>query len=89
MARIRYVGPAAAKDVPLSGGFVHFERMKWVDPFAAADAAHIRREHVEIAVRDLITQDDWESEPHQKAAKTRAKQAAEANEPAEPDEEQS
>lgn len=82
MARIRYVGDAKAKDVPLSGGSVTCPRMKWVDLVAEAKKAHIREEHAEIVARDLVKQDDWESEPHQRAAKTRAANAADDEEQA-------
>lgn len=86
MARLRYVGPDKdGRSVPLSGGSILCPRMQWVDLVAEAEAAHIRREHAEIVARDLVTQDDWESETPKKAARTRAKNAA--NDPAEPDEE--
>lgn len=74
--RIRYVGDhKAGKYVPLSGGSILCPRMKWVDLVAEAERLHIRTEHAEIAMRDLASQDEWESEPHQKAAKTRAENA--------------
>lgn len=80
MARIRYVGEHKdGKYVPMSGGAVLCPRMKWVDLVAEAEKAYIRVEHAEIATRSLAALPDWESEPHKKAAKTRAENAAEKN----------
>lgn len=82
MARIRYVGTSAARDVPLSGGVIVVPRMKWVDLVKEAAAAGIREEHAQIVARDLAGHPDWESEPHKKAAKTRAADAADDEEQA-------
>lgn len=78
--RIRYIGDSPARDVPLSGGVIVVERMKWVDLVKAATAAGIREEHAAIVARDLAGHPDWESEPHKKAAKTRAANAADDEE---------
>lgn len=82
MARIRYVGESAARDVPMSGASIRVERMKWVDLVKVATDAGVREEHAQVIARDLAGHPDWESEPHKKAAKTRAAHAADDEEQA-------
>ena len=81
--RLRYVGPDEARDVALPGGFVRCPRMEWVDLVAEAEAAHIPADHALVVARSLISEPDWQSESHVKAARTRK-----TTDPSETDKEQ-
>jgi hypothetical protein len=99
--RYRYTGPDASRLLAFPGGSVEFPRLKWVDPEKALDDAHIGLHHLPVVLAGLG--DDWEREGPKKAARTRARNTAEADDtslvgdepgveptdPAEPDEEQS
>jgi hypothetical protein len=99
--RYRYVGPDASRNLAFPGGFIEFPRMRWVDPEKELEAAHIGLHHLPIVLAGLG--DDFEREGPKKAARTRARNAAdqaddrapaategdEPTDPALPDEEQS
>lgn len=77
--RVRYAGEAEAKDLAVPGGFIHFPRMEWVDIEAEAERLGIPVEHAQIAARGVVKQDDWQLEGAVKAAKTRKRNAADAD----------
>lgn len=73
--RYRYTGPDAARDLPIPGGVIRFDRMKWVDPVAAAEAMNVDPRHLDIVLANL--NDEWQAEGPVKAARTRKRKAAE------------
>lgn len=79
MQRIRYVGDAPAVDLAIPGACLQFERGKWEDPAALCSEAHVPVSHLEIVLRGLGP--DWEFEKPRKSTATTS--------PAKPDEEKS
>lgn len=95
MQRYRYVGPDAARDLPIPGAVIQFPRMKWVDPEKAAVDANVDPRHLTIVLAGLG--DEWEAEGPKKAARTRRRNATTdtpadepdtTDDPAEPDDEE-
>lgn len=58
--KVRYTGDDEARDLALSGGFIVFPRMQWVDIEEAAEEAGIAAHHLKLAVKGLGP--DWETE---------------------------
>lgn len=95
--RYRYTGPDEVRELAIPGAFIQFPRMKWVDPASAAQEAGVDPRHLEVILPNLG--EDWQAEGPVKAARTRKRNAAEADQqadavdavedetPVEPDEE--
>lgn len=80
--RLRYTGADESRDIAVRGGLIVCPRMKWIDVTAEAEANGIAPGHAEVVARDIATQDDWQLESTVKAARTRAKNRAAAEETA-------
>lgn len=67
--KIKYSGADDSRDLAVRGGFIVCPRGEWVDVEEAAASTGIPVDHAVIVAREVVKQDDWESDESKKTAK--------------------